>query len=290
MPAFVAAATLGIGPARAREFDLALDKDIRSRQGPTFGSGLTPGCRLTNGGAVPARGVVFKRCRCRDRRSGRRLEGNCPRLGERAHGSWYFRCSVPTVLAGTERVRRGGFPSRRAAQAARDQLLEASAEDATAETWTVGRWMAWWLSTRRNIRPTTLRSCSQHVDRHLIPYLGRLRLAELKGRDVAQMFAALSEAPMRHGRPLTPASLHRIRATLRAASTPPSEKGCCGTTRPGRSNCPRRGGRRPRSGPRPGCRPGRTGESGRRWRSGRSISSPSSCASSKPTGCSGCGG
>ena len=31
------------------------------------------------------------------------------------------------------------------------------------------------------------------------------------------MFAALSEAPARHGRPLTPVSLHRIRATLKAA-------------------------------------------------------------------------
>jgi len=45
----------------------------------------------------------------------------------------------------------------------------------------------------------------------------RIRLAELTGRDVVAMFAALSEAPARHGRPLTPVSLHRIRATLKAA-------------------------------------------------------------------------
>ena len=163
------------------------------------------------------RGVVFKRCGCRDRRYGRRLEGACPQLAKRGHGSWYFHCSVPTVLAGPERVRRGGFPSRPAAEAACDELVARSAEDATAETWTVGRWLVWWLSTRTSLRPTTLRSYTEHVQRHLMPYLGRIRLAELTGRDVAALFAALAEVPARHGGPLTPASLHRIRATLRAA-------------------------------------------------------------------------
>jgi integrase len=124
---------------------------------------------------------------------------------------------VPTVLVGTERVRRGGFPSRSAAEAARDELLARSAEDATAETWTVARWLAWWLSTRGSLRPSTLRSYTNHVQRRLIPYLGRIRLAELTGRDVAEMFTVLTEAPTRHGRPMTPASLHRIRATLRVA-------------------------------------------------------------------------
>ncbi len=121
------------------------------------------------------------------------------------------------MLVGTERVRRGGFVSRRAAVMARDELLAQSAEDATAETWTVGRWLVWWLSTRSSLRPSMLRSYTDHVQQHLIPYLGRIRLAELTGRDVADMFTALSQAPARHGRPLTPASLHRIRATLRAA-------------------------------------------------------------------------
>jgi hypothetical protein len=110
------------------------------------------------------------------------------------------------VLAGTERVRRGGFPSRRAAEAARDDLLARSAEDASAETWTVGRWLVWWLSTRRSLRPSTLRSYTDHVQRHLVPYLGRIRLAELTGRDVADTFTALFVTPARHGRPLTPSS------------------------------------------------------------------------------------
>lgn len=210
---------------------------------------------------MPVRGVVFKRCGCRDRRSGRRLDGACPQLAKRGHGSWYFHRSVPTVLAGPERVRRGGSPSRRAAEAARDELVARSAEEATAETWTVGRWLVWWLSTRMSLRPTALRSYTEHVDRHLIPYLRRIRLAELTGRDVAAMFAALAEAPARHGRPLTPASLPRIRATLRAALNAAIREG------PLRDNAARHvelpTPRRPRRGPMPGWRRGVSGENGR---------------------------
>jgi hypothetical protein len=39
-------------------------------------------------------GVIFKRCGCRDA-SGRRLEKTCPRLADRAHGTWYFHCYAP---------------------------------------------------------------------------------------------------------------------------------------------------------------------------------------------------
>lgn len=190
---------------------LASDDRYATFQGVVRGRGHRSG-----GPGVPERGVVFKRCGCRNRQSGRRLEGACSRLRDRGHGSWYFHCSVPTLL-GAGRVRRGGFPSRRAAVAARDVLWAQSAEDVTAEVWTVGRWLRWWLGTRVSLRPSPLRSYTDHVERHLIPYLGRVRLAELTGRDVAEMFAVLTEAPGRLGRPLTPSSLHRIRATLRAA-------------------------------------------------------------------------
>jgi integrase len=81
----------------------------------------------------------------------------------------------------------------------------------------VARWLRYWLSTRTSIRPSTLRSYAEHVERHLIPYLGRMRLGELTGRDVAAMFAALIAIETRYGRPMSPSTLHRIRATLRSA-------------------------------------------------------------------------
>jgi integrase len=73
------------------------------------------------------------------------------------------------------------------------------------------------LTTRSRIRPSTLRSYSEHVERHLIPHLGRIRLGELTGRQVTAMFATLGATVNRYGRTPTPSTLHRIRATLRSA-------------------------------------------------------------------------
>ena len=85
------------------------------------------------------------------------------------------------------------------------------------ETWTVARWLRYWLTTRTRIRPSTLRSYTDHVERHLIPGLGRIHLADLTGRDVTAPFAELAATPTRTGTPPMSATLHRIRATLRAA-------------------------------------------------------------------------
>jgi hypothetical protein len=131
-------------------------------------------------------GGVFKRCGCRDPQTGRSLESACPRLSERGHGSWYFDCPVATVRGRRERVRRGGYLTRRDAVAARDVLLNRSAEDRGVDAWTVGRWLRYWLTTRTSIRPSTLRSYTEHVELHLIPHLGRIRLGELTGRQVPQ--------------------------------------------------------------------------------------------------------
>jgi hypothetical protein len=72
---------------------------------------------------------VFKRCGCRHPQTGRTLDSACPQLPERGHGSWYFDCPVATVGGRRERVRRGGYLTRRDAVAARDALLHRSAED-----------------------------------------------------------------------------------------------------------------------------------------------------------------
>jgi integrase len=162
-------------------------------------------------------GGVFKRCGCRHPQTGRTLDSACPSLSERGHGSWYFDCPVATVGGRRDRVRRGGYLTRRDAAAARDALLHRSAEDRGVEAWTVARWLRYWLTTRTSIRPSTLRSYTEHVEHHLIPHLGRVRLGELTGRQVADMFHTLGSTNNGWGRPPAPATLHRIRATLRSA-------------------------------------------------------------------------
>jgi integrase len=144
------------------------------------------------------------------------LSSACPKLGERGHGSWFFDCAVPVQPGRRERLRRGGYPTRREAVAARDALL-GDGDVATAEGWTMQRWLRYWLTTRTKIRPTTLRSYETHVENHLIPHLGKIRLSELTGRHITDMITVIGETANRYGRPPTPSTLHRIRATLRSA-------------------------------------------------------------------------
>ncbi|HEY3034212.1 MAG TPA: tyrosine-type recombinase/integrase, partial [Streptosporangiaceae bacterium] len=166
---------------------------------------------------MDSNGGVFKRCGCRDPHSGRLLGTGCPTLAQRGHGSWYFDCAVARFQGRRERIRRGGYPTRREALAARDALLRPGLDGGTTQGWTVARWLRFWLISRTSIRPSTLRSYHHHVDAHLIPHLGRLQLDELTGRHVATMFRTLAATPTGRGRPPTPGTLHRIRATLRAA-------------------------------------------------------------------------
>jgi hypothetical protein len=98
---------------------------------------------------------------------------------------------VPVPPGRRERLRRGGYPTRREAVAARDALL-GDGDTATAEGWTVARWLRYWLTTRTKIRPTTLRSYEVHVERHLIPHLGRIRLGDLAGRHITDMITAIA--------------------------------------------------------------------------------------------------
>ena len=64
-------------------------------------------------------GSVFRRCGCTDPVTGRQYGTRCPRLAAGGrHGSWYVRLELPAGLDGHRpRIRRGGYPSRRAALA-----------------------------------------------------------------------------------------------------------------------------------------------------------------------------
>jgi hypothetical protein len=96
-------------------------------------------------GVMSGSGAIFKRCGCRDT-AGRRLNKNCPRLAERGHGTWTFHTSATNLLGRCERVRRSGFPSQAAARRARDEWLAATGADRTARSWTVERWLRYWMA------------------------------------------------------------------------------------------------------------------------------------------------
>lgn len=83
--------------------------------------------------------------------------------------------------------------------------------------WTVGEWLQHWLDTRTRLRPRTRVGYGEHIDRYLKPYLGGVALDELAPAQVQKAFDAISQRTTPVGDRLSPATVQRVRATLRAA-------------------------------------------------------------------------
>ena len=164
------------------------------------------------------RDIVFKRCGCTDEDTGRQLAGRCPRLAEPGHGSWYYAVQVTTVGGRKARYRRGGFATREAAVAARQAILDGPADEAAAGAWTVARWLRYWLAQAEpHLRPSTVHGYRDHIDRYLIPSIGRITLADLTGKRLQACFNLLARQRTKKGTPIAASTVDRVRATLRSA-------------------------------------------------------------------------
>ena len=162
--------------------------------------------------------IVFKRCGCTDKKTERQLAGHCPHLTEPGHGSWYYAVQVTTVGGRKARYRRGGFATREAAVAARQAILDGPADQAAAGAWTVARWLRYWLTLAEPyLRPSTLHGYRDHIDRYLIPSLGRITLADLTGKRLQACFSLLARQRTRKGTVIAASTVDRVRATLRSA-------------------------------------------------------------------------
>lgn len=170
---------------------------------------------MTTATAPVQSGSVYQRCGCRDP-LGRQLGGRCRQLGEPNHGSWTFDLRAPT-RGGTVRVRRGGFDSKRAARRALVAFLRHDGTASPGGAWTTGWWLNEWLRLRRNLRPSTLRMYASHIRLYLTPALGRIPLDDLSCHDIQATIDKIIRDHAGAGRPISPLTLVRIRATLRCA-------------------------------------------------------------------------
>jgi integrase len=75
----------------------------------------------------------------------------------------------------------------------------------------------WLPAIRPTIRPTTFSSYATHVERHIIPRLGSLQLQQVTGAQINLLYARLLAEPGDKGRPLSPATVRRVHATLHRA-------------------------------------------------------------------------
>jgi len=167
---------------------------------------------------MSSRGSVYCWCGCREPGTERRLGAGCPQRGRAGHGSWYLSLELPAGLEGQRRrIRRGGFPSRRAAEQALARLRMPSPGESGGGPVTVGQWLERWLAARTAPRPSTLRGYAAHIRLYLGPYLGQILLADLSTAHVQAMFTAIVRQHAAAGQPIGPATLVRVKATLRAA-------------------------------------------------------------------------
>jgi integrase len=99
---------------------------------------------------------------------------------------------------------------------------------------TTAEYLTAWLAGRRGLAEKTLRGYQDHIRLYLIPHLGKVPIQDLGTRHIEAMYTALEQrnAEIRAGRagvdpverarfrgvrPMGPASLQRLRATLRKA-------------------------------------------------------------------------
>ena len=153
-------------------------------------------------------GSVYSRCGCRHGPAGGQRGRSCPRLGQHGHGSWYFSLDLPPAPGALRRrVRRGGYPTRHAAEHALERLRVAS-----GRALTVAGWLVTWLETRARVRDSTRRAYAAHIRLHLAPHVGGVLLDELHTGHLEKLFTTLLG---RQG--LSVAMARRVHATLRSA-------------------------------------------------------------------------
>jgi integrase len=179
------------------------------------------------------KGSTYRRCSCRNPKTGRELGSSCPKRNSRNHCTYSIRQELPPREDGSRRsFARGGYSSLKAAQADLDQvralmglaeaddpegvqliaemLAEVSGEKLplpdVEETrrrlkagqdlvgsLTVAEWLDRWLAGKR-IRKSGISRYETDVRVHLKPQIGDRRLDRLRVSHLSEMFTAITDA------------------------------------------------------------------------------------------------
>jgi len=141
----------------------------------------------------------------------RRPKAKCPRCGE--------------SLTETEERRRetkSGFATRKDCQAAMNKLLVAVEQHSytTPTKASVREYLTkeWLPAVKATIRPSTYNSYVQHVECHIAPHIGSVKLAKLTGSQVNALYAKLADTGRKDGKTgLSPMTIHHVHACLHKA-------------------------------------------------------------------------
>jgi integrase len=128
-------------------------------------------------------------------------------------------------LLETEERRRetkAGFATRKECQAAMAKVVVAVEERSyvVPTTVTVREFLQkeWLPAIRATIRSTTYRSYVQHVECHIVPHIGNLKLEKLSGATINALYAKLAQSGKANGRSgLSALSIRHVHAVLHRA-------------------------------------------------------------------------
>ncbi|WEB41242.1 site-specific integrase [Streptomyces yunnanensis] len=179
------------------------------------------------------KGSTYRRCSCRDPKTGKELGTSCPKRNSRNHCTYSIRQELPPREDGSRRsFARGGYDSRKAAQADLDhvrallglaesddpegvELIAAMLTEVSSEktplpeveetrrrlkagqdligSLTVSEWLDRWLAGKR-IRKSGLNRYETDIRVHLKPRIGNRRLDRLRVSHLSEMFTDIRDA------------------------------------------------------------------------------------------------
>lgn len=163
------------------------------------------------------RGSTFKRCSCPATPGSAGRRTTCGKT----HGSWSYRVDVPGAEPGQRKqVMKGGFPTRRAAEAAlADRLTKiGTGEMVIEDRRVVAEYLAEWLTGMRLTLATTAWTNYRSIlNLYVLPRIGQLRLTALTGPRLTAVYSDLLEHGGVKGRCLSPTTVRLVHRILTKA-------------------------------------------------------------------------
>ena len=141
----------------------------------------------------------------------RRPKQSCPKCGGE--------------LTETEERRReikAGFATRKECVAAMNKILVAVEQHSYSAptTASVREYLTkeWLPAVKATIRPTTYGSYKQHVECHIVPHIGSVKLQKLSGSQINALYAKLAESGAKSGKKgISAMTIHHVHACLHKA-------------------------------------------------------------------------
>ena len=141
----------------------------------------------------------------------RRPKASCPKCG-----------GALTETDERRRETKSGFATQKECQAAMNKLLVAVGEQSYAVPTkaSVREYLTkeWLPAVKSTIRPSTYNSYVQHVECHIVPHIGSVKLQKLSGSRINALYAELAETGRKDGATgLSPMTIHHVHACLHKA-------------------------------------------------------------------------